>query len=90
MIIVVIFESKILVNALSKPALIAVNNVLPCLNSSFVLSKIRIFASTAIPTLSMKPAIPASVSVTPNSLKIANKIIAYKQRAISAIKPIAL
>ena len=69
--IVVILESKIDVNALSKPALIAVNNVLPAFSSSFVLSKIRIFASTAIPILSIKPAMPASVSVTGTILNTA-------------------
>ena len=39
--IVDIFESKILVKALSNPAFIAVNKVLPALNSSFVLSNIK-------------------------------------------------
>ena len=68
------FESKILVNALSKPRLIAVNNVLPALNSSFVLSKIRMFASTAIPIERIKPAIPANVKVTGINLNIENTI----------------
>ena len=58
----VIFESKILVNARSKPELIAVNKLLPALNSSFVLSNIKILASTAIPILRINPAIPARVS----------------------------
>ena len=40
--------------ALSKPELIAVNKVLPAFNSSFVLSKIKILASTAIPTERIK------------------------------------
>ena len=71
MIIVVIFESKILVNARSKPAFMAVKRVLPALSSSFVLSKIKIFASTAIPILRIKPAMPASVRVTGIMLKIA-------------------
>ena len=71
---VVIFESKILVNALSKPELIAVNKFRPALNSSFVLSKIKMLASTAIPTDRMKPAIPARVNVTGTILKIENNI----------------
>ena len=58
---VVIFESKILVNALSKPELIAVNKFLPAFNSSFVLSKIKMLASTAIPTDRMKPIIGYSI-----------------------------
>ena len=89
-IIVVIFESKILVNALSNPELIAVNNVLPAFNSSFVLSKIKILASTAIPIDKIKPAIPASVKVTENTLNKANNIIPYNNNATSAIAPGAL
>ena len=73
-IIVVMFESKILVKALSNPELIAVKSVLPALNSSFVLSKIKILASTAIPILRIKPAIPARVSVTGIALNSANNI----------------
>ena len=70
--IVVIFESKILVQALSKPELIAVNNVLQAFSSSFVLSKIKILASTAIPTEIINPAIPARVRVTGIALNKAN------------------
>ena len=84
------FESKILVKALSKPELIAVNNVRPAFNSSFVLSKIKIFASTAIPILRIKPAIPASVNVIGIALNSANKKIPYIINATSAIKPGAL
>ena len=89
-IIVVILESKILVKALSNPELIAVKSVLPAFSSSFVLSKINMFASTAIPILRMKPAIPARVNVTPNNLNIAKRITPYMQSAMSAIKPGAL
>ena len=85
--IVVMFESKILVKALSKPELIAVNKFLPAFNSSLVLSKIRIFASTAIPTDNTKPAIPASVRVTGIALNKANNIKPYTINAMSAIKP---
>ena len=84
------FESKILVNALSNPEFIAVNNVLPALSSSFVLSKIRMFASTAIPIERINPAIPAKVKVTGIALNNAKSIIPYKIRAISAINPGAL
>ena len=46
--------------------------LLPLRNSSFMRSKIRMLASTAIPSDRMKPAMPASVSVTGISLKIAS------------------
>ena len=68
------FESIILVHALSKPEFIAVNKFLPALNSSFVRSNIKMLASTAIPILNTKPAIPARVITTPNALNKANKI----------------
>ena len=63
-IIVETLESKILVHALSNPEFIAVNKLLPNLNSSFVLSKIKMLASIAIPIDKIKPAIPVNVNVT--------------------------
>jgi hypothetical protein len=48
------------------------------LSSSFVLSKIKILASTAIPILRIKPAMPARVSVTGMVLKIAKVKRVYK------------
>jgi hypothetical protein len=47
-------------------------------------SKIRMFASTAIPTDRMKPAMPASVRVTGMALKIASVISVNDQRAEAA------
>ena len=44
--------------------------VLPLRSSSFMRSKIRMLASTAMPTDRMKPAMPARVSVTGMSLKM--------------------
>ena len=61
-IIVVILESIIAVSALEKPESTALASGFPLLNSSFILSKITIFASTAIPILSTIPAIEGSVS----------------------------
>ena len=58
------FESRIEFQARLKPASIAVASVLPVRSSSFVRSKIRMLASTAMPTESTKPAMPARVSVT--------------------------
>ena len=65
------FESRIEFQARLKPASTAVASVLPVLSSSFVRSKIRMLASTAMPTESTKPAMPARVMVTGISRKIA-------------------
>src|SRR5664279_4877697 len=65
------FESRIEFQARLKPASTAETSVLPARSSSLVRSKIRILASTAMPTDSTKPAIPASVSVTGTILNIA-------------------
>ena len=48
----------------------------PARSSSFMRSKIRMLASTAMPIERMKPAMPASVSVTGISLKSAKVIAA--------------
>ena len=50
--------------ASEKPFSIDLINVFPLLNSSLTRSKIRTFASTAIPILRINPAIPGSVNVT--------------------------
>ncbi len=59
---VVRFASAIAENAFSKPALIAAYGLMPLRNSSRMRSKIRMFASTAMPTVSTMPAIPGSDS----------------------------
>ena len=61
---VVICPSIIDEFALWKPLSIDLINVLPLLNSSLILSNIKIFASTAIPILNIKPEIPGKVKVT--------------------------
>ena len=43
-------------------------------NSSLILSNIKTFASTAIPTVKIIPAIPGNVNVASNNVKIPNKI----------------
>ena len=58
------FESRIEFQARLKPASIAAGRLLPTRSSSLVRSKIRMLASTAMPTESTKPAMPARVSVT--------------------------
>tara|TARA_B100001287_G_C22420454_1_gene406634 strand:+ start:244 stop:597 length:354 start_codon:yes stop_codon:yes gene_type:complete len=50
--------------ALKKPLSIDLIRVFPFLSSSLTLSKIKIFASTAIPILRIKPAMPGRVIVT--------------------------
>ena len=65
------FESRIEFQARLKPASTAAGSDLPMRSSSFIRSKIRMLASTAMPTESTKPAMPASVSVTGTSRKIA-------------------
>ena len=51
--------------ALLKPVLIDVSKVLPILSSSFIRSKIKILASTAMPIVNTMPAMPGSVKVAP-------------------------
>ena len=57
-----------------KPSSKAAPTDLPWFNSSFVLSKIKMLASTAIPTDKIKPVIPASVNVTGIVLNNAKEI----------------
>ena len=66
------FESRIEVQARRKPSSIAEPSVRPVRSSSFIRSKIRMLASTAMPTDRMKAAMPERVSVTGMSLKIAS------------------
>ena len=68
---VVMLESRIEDQARAKPASSAVWKARPARSSSFMRSKIRMFASTAMPTESTKAAMPASVSVTGISLNAA-------------------
>jgi hypothetical protein len=56
--------SKMELQARLKPASMAAFRGLPARSSSLVRSKMRMLASTAMPTASTKPAMPASVSVT--------------------------
>ena len=61
---VVMWPSTIDELALLKPLSIDLVRVLPSYNSSLILSNIRIFASTAIPMLSISPEIQGNVKVT--------------------------
>ena len=71
-----ILPSRMDVHARLKPSSIALKILRHRRTSSFVLSKIKILASTAIPMESTNPAIPGRVNVmekgvNPESLKIA-------------------
>ena len=78
--------SNILLKALSKPASMAWKKLFPALSSSFVRSKINMFASTAIPMLRINPATPARVNVTVFS-KIEIVMSVYKISAMLATTP---
>jgi len=64
------FESRIELHARWNPSFIASFSDFPAFNSSLVRSKMRMFASTAIPIESMNAARPAVVRVTGMSLNI--------------------
>ena len=63
---VVILESSTVQRDLSYPASIAARGDFPARSSSLILSNMTIFQSTAIPIERTSPAMPGSVSVTPN------------------------
>ena len=86
-IIVEIFPSRIAGQALLNPSSILPPKLLPDLNSSLKRSKIRTFASTAIPIDKINPAIPANVKITEINLKIAKTKITYITKAKLAIRP---
>ena len=69
----------------------AVLTVLPAAISSLILANVITFASTAIPIERMIPAIPGSVSVSPNAsenrFKRTITITMYNARASDAHKP---
>ena len=83
---VVMLASKMVVNARSKPALIALCGGIPALSSSFILEKISTLASTAIPTVNTIPAKPGNVKVA-NGLIMAAIYATLKASAIFAAIP---
>lgn len=66
--------SRIDGQAREKPSEIAKVKPLPCLISSFILAKIKMLASTAIPMDKINPPIPAKVKVTGINLNTASTI----------------
>ena len=84
---VVIFASKTAVFAFLYPLSKAKILFFSVFTSSFILSKIKTLASTAMPTVKIIPAIPGRVKVASNKVKIPtnkNKLII---KATLAIKP---
>ena len=67
------FESRIEFQARANPASMAWGSDLPRRSSSLDRSKMRMLASTAMPTERTKPAMPARVRVTGMSRKTANR-----------------
>ncbi len=70
----VMFASKIVVKARLKPACTAKRKIFPDAISSLKRSKIKIFASTAIPIDRMTPAILGKVNVACNAERMPSKI----------------
>ena len=65
------FESRIEGHALLNPSSIDCDKLFPDFISSFILAKIKMFASTAIPIERINPPMPAKVKVTGINLNIA-------------------
>ena len=79
---VVALASKIVLHAFSNPISIEVRGVLLSLISSRIRSKIKTFASTAIPTVKINPANPGNVRVAPKAA-IIDKIKGKKKNDTS-------
>ena len=79
--------SMIVRSARVKPASMAERGVLPSLSSSRMRSKIRMFVSTAMPTVSAMPARPGSVRVAPNAAMHAKRMRRFRPSATSAMSP---
>ena len=71
---VAMFESRMEGQARFQARSTACSKVRPLRSSSFRRSKIRMFASSALPVLNKKPAMPGRVRVTGISLKSARVI----------------
>src|SRR5207245_2787149 len=84
---VVTFESRIAYQARSKPLSIAARGVLPRRSSSRMRSRIRTFASTAMPMVSTMPAMPGSESVKPKAAKVPIRKSRFRSSAASATTP---
>ena len=86
-IIQVRFESHIADQDFSNHSLIALSSFCHEAIASFILSKIKIFASIAIPTESISQAIDASVKTIQNILTIAKTKVIYTNKATADKNP---
>ncbi len=84
---VVRLESTIAERALPKPSDTAARGARPLSSSSRIRSKIRMFASTAIPMESTIPAIPGRVSVAPSPERPPSTNSTYAESAVTASTP---
>jgi len=84
---VVRFPSRIDGHARVNPSSMATIKFLPARSSSLMREKMSTFASTAIPTDKITPAIPANVRVTGITLNNARRSTRYKRRAKHAKSP---
>ncbi len=84
---VVTFESTIVVNARSKPSPTARCTDLPRCCSSRMRSYTRMFASTAMPSVSTTPAMPGRVSVPSRNAIAPIRSTRLSSRATFAIRP---
>ena len=84
---VVKLESIIVAKAYSNPRKILALGYMPNRISSRMRSKIKTFASTAMPKVKTIPAIPGSVSVAPIKDIIATNKTKFASKAMSAIIP---
>ena len=84
---VVIFASKIVVLDFVYPASKAIIGFFSFLVSSLIRSKIKTFASTAIPTVKIIPAIPGKVNVASNKVRIPINKKRFETSAKLAINP---
>ena len=82
---VVIFASRIAVLDFVYPLSNAIKLFFSLLSSSLILSNIKTFASTAIPTVKIIPAIPGKVKVASNIVKIPTKRNKFIIKAILVI-----
>ena len=83
----VTFASMMEGNAFLKPTSIEPDKSMPRYCSSRILSKINIFASTAVPIVNTIPAIPAKVNTAPKDAKKPKIKITFTVNAIFAAKP---
>ena len=79
--------STMVQNTRSKPASMAPGTLLPVASSSLMRSKMRILASTAMPRVRAKPAMPGSVSVALKEPSSPIITMTFTVRATIALRP---